>query len=194
MKKKFSFIIAMLLFVPALTPSALAAQTTNQDQSTDQISRQQMEAQISFFREALSEFGAASPDEAVRLWIKGDQTRNGVYKYAVSCNQLKQHLLNKWGPPEKSYWIIGSSSPWLTQYKIISKKNVSSTELLYVIQYQWASSAGPEMPSTEQLLLKKTDDKWCVSNVMQSEGYHSCGSLLSIPDWIRNNFASVISN
>lgn len=173
MKKKLSFIIiAILLFVPALMRPAGAASDPNQD--TDKISRQQMEAQISFFNEALSEFGAASPDEAVRLWVKGDQTRNGVYKYAVSCDPLKRALVEKWGAPEKNFWIIGGSSPWFTQYKIISKKKISSFELLYVIQYQWASSAGPEAPSTEQLLLKKEDDKWCVSNEIPSEGYHSC--------------------
>ena len=140
----------------------------------DTISRQQMEAQISFFNDALLEFGATSPDEAARLWAKGDQTRNGVYKYAVSCDHLKKQLIRKWGSPEKSFWIIGGSSPWLTRYDIIGKKYISPTELQYIVQYQWATSAGQEAPSTEQILLKKIDGKWCISHVIQSVGYHSC--------------------
>lgn len=132
-----------------------------------------MEAQVSFFNEALLEFGAASPDEAIRLWAKGDQTRNGIYKYAVSCTPLKQRFIKSWGIPEKSFWIIGGSSPWLTNYEIISKAIISPTEIRYMVRYQWATSAGPEAPSTEQLLIIKVNDKWCVSSIVQSDGYHS---------------------
>ncbi|MEM5770588.1 MAG: hypothetical protein AAGU32_20230, partial [Bacillota bacterium] len=109
----------------------------------------------------------------VELWVKGDQARNGVYKYVVACDPLKQRLISEWGLPEKSFWIIGGSSPWLTGYEIVSKTHLSPTEIRYVIEYQWASSAGPETPSTEQLFLEKAQDGWCVTRFIQSDGYHS---------------------
>ena len=174
MKSKLTFALATLIFIITLSCPVLAAPSPSKElNSNEKISRQQLEAQVSFFNEALSEFGASSPDEAIRLWVKGDQTRNGVYKYAVSCNSLKQRYINNWGEPEKGFWIIGGSSPWLTHYQIISKSIISPSEIKYMIQYLWATSAGPEAPSTEQLIIKRINDKWCVSSVLQSDGYHS---------------------
>lgn len=173
MKSKLRFASTVLALSMLLAHPAIA--TAKPSPPADgEISREQLEAQISFFNDALLEFGAASPDEAVRLWAKGDQTRNGVYKYAVACEQLKQQLICKWGVPEKNFWIIGTSSPWLTGCNVVSKTIISQTEIQYVIQYRWATSTGPTEPTTEQLTAQKINDKWCVSHVVQSDGYHSC--------------------
>lgn len=169
MKKRLSFIFLVLLLTIAVPSQAKAVS----EASGEEISRQQMEAQISFFSDALNEFGASSPEEAVTLWAKGDKTRNGVYKYAVSCPKLKKKLISKWGGPEKSFWIIGGSSPWLTGYEITAKTVLSPSEMKYSVKYEWATSAGPEKPSCEELLLKNLDGNWCVIRVIQSDGYHS---------------------
>ncbi|MEA4894130.1 MAG: hypothetical protein VB064_02595 [Oscillospiraceae bacterium] len=174
MKKRKSFFWAVLALAAVLMSPAWAASAPGKALSdNEKVSRQQLEAQVTFFNKALLEFGAASADEAVRLWVKGDQTRNGVYKYSVSCDQLKKRFISGWGVPEKSFWIIGGSSPWLENYEIISKANISPTEIMYVVQYHWATSAGPEAPSAEKLLIKKVEDNWCVLSVVQSDGYHS---------------------
>lgn len=166
MNKKVLFIISTLICSNILLTPVLAV-------GGNEIDRQQMEAQISFFNNALIEFAATSPDQAVMLWAKGDETRNGVYKYAVACEGIKKELIKKWGPAEKSFWIIGASSPWMTKYNIIQKNEISPTEIKYTVEYEWATSAGAEEPSTEQLWLKKTDNNWCVKRVVQSGGYHS---------------------
>lgn len=164
----------ILVFLSVMASSAFAAATPGKGLDSDEkISRQQMEAQIYFFQDVLAGFTANSPDRAVELWVKGDQTRNGVYKYAAACDSLKQQLIGEWGTPEKSFWIIGGSSPWLTGHKILSKTDLSSTQIQYVVQYEWTTSAGPEPPSTEQLTLEKTQDGWCVASFVQSAGYHS---------------------
>lgn len=137
----------------------------------EEISRQQLEAQVRFFHDALVQFGARTPDEAVELWVKGDQTRNGVYKYAVSCEHIKQFFEHRWGEPEKNFWIIGGSSPWLTGHTILRRTNRSPTEVEYLVQYEWATSAGPEAPTSEELLVKKVQDKWCVDGVTQVSGF-----------------------
>lgn len=174
MKSKIYSNFALLLSIFAFMSSVLGTKAEAMDlDPDDKISRQQLEAQITFFDDVLQEFSATNPGEAVRLWVKGDQSRNGVYKYAVACDKLKQQLIDKWGPAEKSFWIIGGSSPWLAAYRIISKTELSPTELQYEIEYQWASSAGQEAPSTEKLIVTKIDNKWCVSDFLRTEGYYS---------------------
>lgn len=174
MKNGIKYTFAALVLLSVMASSAFAATTSVKELDPDpKISRQQMSAQTSFFNEALVHFTAPSPDWAVELWVKGDQTRNGVYKYAVACDELKQRLISEWGLPEKSFWIIGGSSPWLTGHEIVSKTYLSPTEIRYVVEYQWTTSAGPEPPSTEQLFLERTQDGWCVTRFIQSDGYHS---------------------
>ena len=172
MKNKLlvSFIITISILVSMLSAVALEESETKMV-ITEEISRQQMEAQISFFDGALNEFGAVSPDQAVELWAKGDKTRNGVYKYSVSSDSVKEMLIKRWGKPEKSFWIIGGSSPWLASFQVLSKGDISPTEKVYVVQYNWATSAGPEAPSVEKLIVQKFKDKWCISNVIPVRGH-----------------------
>ena len=164
MKKKLLYPLITISLISVVLSSVVAATSSKELASDSQISRQQLEAQISFFDDVLLEFGATSPDEAVRLWAKAGQTRNGVYQYAVSCPSLKQQWVHEMGTPEKSFWIIGASSPWVTGYDILRKTELSQTEIAYVVQYQWATSTGPEPPTTERLLLHQVGDRWCVSS------------------------------
>lgn len=138
-----------------------------------EVSRRQLEAQVQLFHDALVSLSVPSPERAVALWVQGDQMRNGVYKYAVACEGLRLKMLDEWGPPEKSFWIIGGSSPWLAGHQILSKTPISPNEIQYVVQYEWASSAGPEAPSRELLTLVETPRGWCVRDFVQSNGYHS---------------------
>lgn len=164
-KRLYPLIVLSLLSVAM---STFAAATSGQEPASgSRISRQQLSAQISFFNDALSELGAASADEAARLWAEGHRTRNGVYQYAVSCHTLKQKLIDSWGSPETNFWIIGTSSPWVTRYDILSKTEISKTEAAYVVRYQWATSAGQEAPTTERLLLHQANGYWCVGSASQ---------------------------
>ncbi len=166
----FAIVFASIL---GLSPEAMALKATEpQKVITEDISRQQMEAQITFFDAALNEFGASSADKAVKLWAKGDQTRNGVYKYSVSSDSLKNVFIERWGKPEKSFWIIGGSSPWLTSYTVLDKKNISTEEIVYTVQYNWATSAGPETPTREKLTVRNFGDKWCISKALELSGAH----------------------
>ncbi len=160
--KKFLISILAVVTISALPASAASAATD--------ISTTQMQAQISFFKQALDEFGASAPEDAVGLWVKGDETRNGVFKYAVGSEKIKQWLIDKWGAPEKNFWIIGGSSPWLSGHEIVSKTEVSPTERRYGVKYYWMSSTGPSEPTLERLTVTKEKDKWCVSRVTPVTG------------------------
>jgi hypothetical protein len=158
------FLISILIIV---TISALFATTAT---ATPIENTAQWKAQISYFKQALDEFGATTPEQAVQLWVKGDQMRNGVFKYAAGSDKIKQWLIDKWGAPEKNFWIIGGSSPWLDAYEIVSQTKVSPTELRYGVKYFWMSSAGPSEPTLENLTVTKEKDSWRVSKVIPVTG------------------------
>ena len=129
------------------------------------ISHQQSKAQVYQFQQVLDEFGAESPEQAVELWAKGDQTRNGVYKYAVVCNKLKEEISRKWGKAEEGFWIIGGSSPWVKKYEVVSKQKLNKENYKVKIKYYWETSAGSSPPTEETLTISKERDYWCVSEV-----------------------------
>ena len=157
MKKFMQFTCALAVVLAILASAAASAVPIE--------SNAQYKGQISYFKDALDEFGAANPDQVVKLWVKGDETRNGVFKYAVACDSLKKQLISRWGDPEKNFWNIGVSSPWLAGHEIVSNLEVSPTEMRYTVKYYWQTSAGPELPTLEHLTITKEKDKWCVSKV-----------------------------
>ena len=164
MKFKYIVCAAAVLF---LGGKALGARANT---PAPDASRQQLEAQIYFFKEALDLFAPQTPEEAVRLWIKGDETRNGVYKYAASDSRVKQWLVDRWGKPEKSFWIIGGSSPWLAGYDIEEIKNMEPKAIQYAVTYYWNTSAGPEEPTMEHITVTKYKDGWHISKVNPVSG------------------------
>ncbi|SHI18042.1 hypothetical protein SAMN02745823_03087 [Sporobacter termitidis DSM 10068] len=146
----------------------LAAQTPAAAVPIESVA--QYKAQISFFKDALDALSASSPDEAVRLWVKGDEMRNGVYKYAVGSGPVKRWLTDRWGDPEENFWIIGGSSPWLTSYEIAGKTNISPTAVEYIVKYFWATSAGPEEPTVEHLTVSQENGGWYITKVNPVSG------------------------
>lgn len=170
MKTRFKIVaitLATLLFCGNVVAAA----------ETGDISIEQRRAQVHLFDEALRAFGASTPLEAIRLWVRGDETRNGVFKYAVACDGLKKQLTDKWGPPEDSYWIIGGSSPWLTKYEVqsLTKKSGSQygTDSIYLarVKYDWATSSGPFNSTTETLTLIPVGRRWCVADASGNGNY-----------------------
>ncbi|NLZ47866.1 MAG: hypothetical protein GX895_03610 [Clostridiales bacterium] len=132
------------------------------------VSHQQSKAQVAFFQQVVDEFGPSSLEELIRLWTKGDAMRNGVYKYAVSCKELKEEIVKKWGKAEENYWIIGGSSPWLAKYEVLEKKKIDKNNYEVKIKYYWETSAGPSDSTEEVLLISKINDKWCVKDIKEA--------------------------
>lgn len=129
------------------------------------ISHQQSKAQVSFFQQVLDEFGAKSLEQVIELWAKADQTRNGVYKYAVACRKVKEEIIKKWGKAEEGFWIIGGSSPWVKKYEVVSKQKLNEENYKVKIKYYWETSAGSSPPTEETLIISKNKDNWCVNEI-----------------------------
>lgn len=129
------------------------------------ITHQQSKAQVYFFKQALDELGATSPEQVIKIWAKAESTRNGVYHYAVACDNLKNEIIKKLGDPEESYWNIGGSSPWVDKYEIIYNKKISDSEFEAKIKYYWTTSYAPTETTETTLTIIKNGDVWCVKEV-----------------------------
>ncbi len=156
---KFSVLTLVIL---GITHIGGYARTKNNDQT---LSMTQKEAQITFFKQALDELGATSPEQVIDLWIKAYQTRNGVYQYAVATKELKEEISETWGEPEDSFYNIVGSSPWLDTYEIIEQSRVDETICKVTISYNWTDSSDPTYSTTEVLTLVKIEEIWSVSEV-----------------------------
>lgn len=129
------------------------------------VTHQQTKGQVQFFQQALDELGATSPEEVAKIWAKGESTRNGVFHYAVACDELKNEIIKNLGKPEESFWIVGGSSPWLDKYEIISNKKLSDFIYETKIKFYWATSYAPIEITETTLIIMKNGDIWCVKEV-----------------------------
>ncbi|MDT8719653.1 hypothetical protein IAI10_23720 [Clostridium sp. 19966] len=115
------FLLSTFVMVKAqgLSEKCFASETIGPPLTLDQI-----KGQIYLYDQALKEFGAASPEQAVDIWAEGYKNRNGVMQYSVMCDKLKKQWLKDQGDPTNSFWIIGGSSPWLVDYTLLEKKKI----------------------------------------------------------------------
>lgn len=171
MKRFLKIVVSIAIVLVSLTAQIAYAiepegvDTTSNKPADEQMSIDQAKAQIEFFHKAIDELGALTPEQAVRIWAKAEDTRNGVYHYAVACDDLKNDIIKKWGKPEDNFWIIGTSSPWVDKYDIVSSKKINDSTYEVTIKYYWATSAGPSEPTSSTLLIVKDKNKWCVKEV-----------------------------
>ena len=155
--------IAFSVFIIVITMYVLLIYNTLITSASEPLKTpEQYKSQISLFQEALGCLGACSPEEAAELWAKGEMNRNGALQYAVSCGDLKNSLQNTLGSPQSNIWVIGVSSPWVTNYYIEDKKALTKDRYKILIKYSWATSSGPEPDSYIILSIIKENNHWCV--------------------------------
>ncbi|WP_026477811.1 hypothetical protein [Alkaliphilus transvaalensis] len=130
-----------------------------------QIDLQQSKGQISFFQQAIDQLGTTSIDKVVELWVEAERTRNGVYQYGVASPEQKAKLINERGEPTDKFWIIGGSSPWLTDYEEINRKKLDEETFEVQLKYYWGTSAGATEPTFTTLIVGKFNEFWKVKEV-----------------------------
>lgn len=162
-------IIIPIMLITLVTSYGSGSRNPNPGRVEEQVSYLQLRGQVSYFKEAIDELGASSPLQVAKLWAKGEETRNGVYQYSVSCNDLKNSLINKWGNADDNYWIIGGSSPWVSKYEIVENKKINSITHEITIKYHWSSSGSNLDPTFDTLTIIKNNDYFCVKEVRQIE-------------------------
>ncbi|HCF51303.1 MAG TPA: hypothetical protein DER60_13540 [Syntrophomonas sp.] len=116
----------------------------------------------------------SSPDEAVKLWGRGEQTRNGALQYLALSPQLRQEA-DASDYVRQSYWVTGMSSPWVGPITIVSQEQLSDTEIEYTLSFPEMTSSPPHTTATEKLMVEKLIDDggggWFITRVLQSSDY-----------------------
>jgi hypothetical protein len=128
------------------------------------LTLQQIKAQIYLFDKALNEFGATSPEQALDMWVNGFKNRNGVMQYSVLCDGLKKDWIKRMGDPTNSYWIIGGSSPWLGDYTVIKSKKLNSSYKV-TVKLHWVASGNYNDYEEKTLTIVKVNNKWCIKEI-----------------------------
>lgn len=163
MKKISSVLIIMSIFL-------FASPVKAKDMTISYVEAdlQQTRAQVRLFKDALDKFGALSPEEVASIWSEGEKTRNGVYHYAVSCKNLKDELIKKWGNPETNLWVMGTSSPWVEKCEIGPKKKLKENLYEITIKYYYSTSSGPFSVEKTKLTITKNGEYYCVISAKES--------------------------
>lgn len=115
-----------------------------------------------------------SADEAVKLWGRGEQTRNGAMQYAVLSPQLRREADNS-AYVCQTYWVTGGSSPWVGPITIMKRNKLSDTKIEYTLSFPEITSVPPHTTSTEKLIVEKLSNNgqegWFITQIQQSSGY-----------------------
>ncbi|WP_051188215.1 copper amine oxidase N-terminal domain-containing protein [Brevibacillus thermoruber] len=115
----------------------------------------------------------STPDEAVMLWGRGEQTRSGALQYAALSPELRKQLNRI---PDEMNWVTGVSSPWVGPITVKEKKKLSETAFAYTVTFPEITSAGPPYPTaTEQFVVERLSANgttgWYITDMVQASPY-----------------------
>lgn len=101
-------------------------------------------ARISMLERALA---PKTPAAVASLFAEANKTRNGAVQFMLFSAPLKNKYKDSW-----PYWVSGTSSPWITSYRI---KQIAhhKNSWQFQITYQWATSSGPFYPALVQTII-----------------------------------------
>ncbi|HWQ75952.1 MAG TPA: stalk domain-containing protein, partial [Syntrophomonas sp.] len=127
----------------------------------------------------------ASADEAVKLWGRGEQTRNGALQYAALSPQLRQEA-DKSDYVHKSYWVTGFSSPQVGPITITIRDIISDTKIAYTLTFPEITSDSLDSTATEKIIVEKIQyngqEGWFITQLLQSSGYGIIDGATSLLD------------
>lgn len=113
-------------------------------------------------------------DDAVKLWGRGMQTRNGALQYAVLSPQLRQEA-DKSPYVRQSYWVTGCSSPQVGPVTIASRNALSDNKIEYIISFPEIFSGQTHATATEKMVVEKLADNgqdgWFITQILEASGY-----------------------
>lgn len=118
----------------------------------------------------------ASPEEAMNLWGRGEQTRNGALQYTALSPDLRQQVDKSILEDGKfGFWVTGVSSPWVGPIAVQEKNKLSDTATEFTVTFPEVTSAPPNATGTERFDVEKLTvngkDSWFITKMLQSSGY-----------------------
>jgi|GEM_PF-6094112 len=116
----------------------------------------------------------SSADEAIKLWGRGEQTRNGALQYAALSPELRLEA-DKSNYVRSSHWVTGGSSPWVGPITIENQNKRNDTKIEYTLSFPEITSAPPNTIATEKLVVEKLhyngQEGWFITQLLQSSDY-----------------------
>lgn len=116
----------------------------------------------------------ASPEEALKLWGRGEQLRCGALQYAALSPELREKAANSTAA-RQTYWVTGFSSPQVGPISIDRQIPINDTRVEYAISYPEYTSTPPYTTGTEKIIVDKLKceggEGWFITLVAQSAGY-----------------------
>jgi hypothetical protein len=114
----------------------------------------------------------ATPEEAVQLWGRGEQIRNGALQYTVLSSELRLQADKR---IHQSGWITGYSSPWVGPITVKEERKLNASAVEYTVTFPEITSSPPAPTATEKFVVRKltVDGKegWFITEMLQSSGY-----------------------
>lgn len=138
----------------------------NGDQNAVEVETQQTDSLRQQVRMLESALAAKTPQDAVELWAKAVQTRNGALEYGILSPRLKEL---KRASFEAANWVTGISSPWLERYMIHPGKVNADGSQTFEVQFDYRTSTDIDQPvrwndiPSFPVVVQQFDDFWYVS-------------------------------
>ncbi|MEH7346817.1 hypothetical protein V7122_23590 [Bacillus sp. JJ1532] len=173
MKKKLVTITSAVALMGMLTSATYANETpkeaakielasNNKKQPILESQKQDIEMlqlQISLLENAVAPVSAS---DAVNQWSKAITNRNGAYQYALFTLDLKEKTKTYF---DNNGWVTGTSSPWISSYKIKNEKKINKSTYTYAVELQLETSTGPFGTETANLTVSQADANWFIDKV-----------------------------
>jgi len=115
-----------------------------------------------------------SADEAIALWIRGQQTRSGTLQYSALSNELKEKAITK---ISNQLWVTGGSSPSLGEAIVVEMKKTDDHVISYKIKYN-EMLQGKEWDEIKQKIIVEkqaglVEDKWVITKIENNSPFYS---------------------
>ena len=141
---------------------------TNALDNNNEVYIKQLELKNKLFIDAIDNFGATSPQEAVILYCEGVKSRSGPLQYSVMCDKLKKSFKSNMDYNKNYAWVTGVSSPSVSDYKVIDIKKIDSKTYVFKVKFSLEYALKPIGYTYTSLKVEKFDNKWCITNIKES--------------------------
>lgn len=142
----FAAVLASTVAATGMT-NAIQVSASTQTVSTNSVLPQSLNSAI-----------VASGKDAATYWADTLAHRNGAFRFALLSDDLEQKEYQDY---KTNKWIIGGSSPWVTDY-LISEDGKSDTGTKYKIDYTFSDSTKAKYIGTETITVKQEGQTWQV--------------------------------
>lgn len=114
------------------------------------------------------------PEEALALWIKGQQARSGGLQYAALSPELKEKAMTV---VKNQGWVTGGSSPSLGKATVLETEKVNENTVTYIVEYDEMLSGSIYSKFKQTITVQKQTndniDNWYITNIDNINSYYS---------------------